>query len=56
MGEERQGPCPTSFTTAAEAPCFVLPGWLTLGLVGLSGWKLLSSTRTEKEGLGGGRM
>lgn len=46
-GGERQGLCPISFTRAAEGPCFILPGWLTLGPEGLSGWKLLSSTRTE---------
>lgn len=46
-GGERQGLCPISVTRAAEGPCFILPGWLTLGPEGLSGWKLLSSTRTE---------
>lgn len=37
MGEEAQGPCPISFTRAAGPPCFILLGWLTLGLAGLSG-------------------
>lgn len=43
----------------AQAPSpgqpFTLGGWLTLGPVDLSGWKLLSSTRTEK-GYFGGRV
>lgn len=46
----RQGLCPASFAGVAEWLCFILPGWLTLGPEGLSGWKLLSSTRTETRG------
>lgn len=50
-GEERQGLSPTS--VPGQLGCrFILLDWLTLGLVGLSGWKLLSSSRTEKGGGG----
>lgn len=54
MAEERQDVCPAFLTGATEVARFSVPGSLTLEPVGLSGWKLLSSTGTEKEGILGG--
>lgn len=54
----KEGLCPPSVPGPLGAP-IILRGGLTSGLVDLSGWKSLSSTRTEKtgfreEGSGGG--
>lgn len=53
-GGREAGSQPNLSTRAAGVPCFILLGRLTLGLADLSGWKLLSSSRTEKGGGSGG--